>query len=61
MTDTVFLNRSEQPFDCGKSILPCSGFRKERAPISPAVSLPDLSMLYIGTNGNLQKAPRTCL
>ena len=53
MIDTVFLNRSEQPFDCG--------VRKEKAPISPEVSLPALSMLYIGIDGNLQKAPRTCL
>ena len=43
------------------SILPCCGFRKERAPISLAVSLPALSMLYTGTDGNLQRPPRTCL
>ena len=36
-------------------------FRKERALTSPAVSLPDLFMLYTGTDGNLQKAPRSCL
>ena len=53
MCDLIFLNRSEQPFDCG--------VRKEKAPISPEVSLPALSMLYIGIDGNLQKAPRTCL
>ena len=43
------------------SVLPCCGFRKEIAPISPAVSLPALSMLYTGTDGNLQRPPRTCL
>ena len=40
------------------SILSCCGFRKEKAPISPALSLPALSMFYTGTYGNLQRAPR---
>ena len=43
------------------SVLPCCGFRKEKAPILSAVSLPALSMLYTGTDGNLQRAWRTCL
>ena len=33
-------------------------FRKERAPISPAVPLPALSLFYTGTDGNLLKAPK---
>ena len=60
VTDTVFLKRSEQPLDVEQhpALL---WFRKERAPVSPAVPLPGLSMLHTSTDGNLLRAPGTCL
>ena len=57
MCDLVFLNRSEQPLDCGTASS-FTMFRKDRVPISPAVPLPALSLFYTGTDGNLQKAPK---
>lgn len=55
-----FYTRVSSTLNLGSVLGHCM-FRREKASVSPAVTLTACFLPYTGTDGNMQKAPRSCL